>query len=369
VENPAIPALYIGVAKTAIDEMAVFLFAFLLAIFADLGVLNSSLHARGPRHMKIFAHKLEILFHTRRHYYTHSILEIHMNPSPVQRTTWILSGLVLLLIGALSYGGYRYYELRKHSLEMKAILEGRIAELEGNLGMVSEENRSLSEALYSEQQKNALFEEEIKELAGTVDVLDRLAKTDPELLQKYSKVYFLNEHYIPSNLRKIDQEFVYKQNEEEYIHSKVYADLKRLINDAREDGIELSVISAYRSFDEQAQLKGTYSVTYGNGANTFSADQGYSEHQLGTTVDFTTKALGTGFSAFEGSDAYTWLTENAYKYGFVLSYPKGNAYYVFEPWHWRYVGEELARKLNRDKKYFYDLDQREIDQYLIELFD
>ena len=108
---------------------------------------------------------------------------------------------------------------------------------------------------------------------------------------------------------------------------------------------------------------------YGSGANKFSADQGYSEHQLGTTVDFTTPDIGAGFSKFETTAAYTWLTDNAYKYGFALSYPKNNAYYQFEPWHWRFVGVELATKLHNDNMYFYDLNQRIIDTYLVYIFD
>ena len=110
-------------------------------------------------------------------------------------------------------------------------------------------------------------------------------------------------------------------------------------------------------------------MSYGSGANKFSADQGYSEHQLGTTIDFTTLKTRNNFSAFKSTDAYIWLTDNAYKYGFVLSYPETNGYYVFEPWHWRFVGVKLAKRLYDDKIYFYDLSQREIDEYLVSIFD
>jgi len=79
--------------------------------------------------------------------------------------------------------------------------------------------------------------------------------------------------------------------------------------------------------------------------------------------------VGANLTGFENTEAYTWLQENAYKYGFVLSYPKGNGYYVFEPWHWRFVGKDLAIKLHREDKNFYDLDQRQIDEYLVSIFD
>ncbi|MFA6274340.1 MAG: D-alanyl-D-alanine carboxypeptidase family protein, partial [Candidatus Paceibacterota bacterium] len=72
---------------------------------------------------------------------------------------------------------------------------------------------------------------------------------------------------------------------------------------------------------------------------------------------------------FDKTPEYTWLLENAYKYGFIISYPAGNTYYKFEPWHWRFVGINLATKLHNDNVYFYDTDQRIIDSYLVSLFD
>ncbi len=144
----------------------------------------------------------------------------------------------------------------------------------------------------------------------------------------------------------------------------------KLLESANTEGITIQVISAYRSFGTQAYLKSSYKVTYGIGtANKFSADQGYSEHQLGTTVDFTNPKTGANFVGFEKTDAYSWLQANAHKYGFILSYPKQNTFYSFEPWHWRFVGIELATKLHEENNYFYSLDQRVIDEYLINLFD
>jgi LAS superfamily LD-carboxypeptidase LdcB len=60
---------------------------------------------------------------------------------------------------------------------------------------------------------------------------------------------------------------------------------------------------------------------------------------------------------------------NAYRFGFVLSYPKGNAYYIYEPWHFRFVGVKLATYLHDRGLHFYDIDQKEIDQYLVSIFD
>ena len=86
-------------------------------------------------------------------------------------------------------------------------------------------------------------------------------------------------------------------------------------------------------------------------------------------VDFATPATGTGFAGFDKTPEYAWLLANAYKYGFEISYPQSNTYYEFEPWHWRFVGVALATTLHSRNEYFYDMDQREIDTYLADIFD
>ena len=63
------------------------------------------------------------------------------------------------------------------------------------------------------------------------------------------------------------------------------------------------------------------------------------------------------------------MLDNAYKHGFTLSYPEDNEFYVYEPWHWRFVGKDLARDLHREDRRFYDVEQRELDTYLISIFD
>ena len=289
---------------------------------------------------------------------------------------------VLLALVALGGGAFIYWQDKEHN-EAVAVLEGTIDtknkelalkesvinELSNQLEMTSEELEETEDQLSGEKERNDEMEDQVRELAGTVSDLDKLSKTDKELLQKYSKVYFLNEHYIPESLREIDDEWKYSEDSEHQLHSKVIPFFEEMMEDALDDGIELWVTSAFRSFDYQSQLKGSYTVIYGSGANAFSADQGFSEHQLGTTVDFTTRGLNGGLSGFQNTEAYKWLLDNAHKYGFTLSYPEGNTYYVFEPWHWRFVGEELAKDLNREDVHFYDWDQRKIDQYLLHIFD
>ena len=110
-------------------------------------------------------------------------------------------------------------------------------------------------------------------------------------------------------------------------------------------------------------------MLYGSGANQFSAEQGYSEHQLGTTVDLTTSEVGELSVKLDATPAYQWLTANAYRYGFILSYPKGNAFYQYEPWHWRFVGVTLATKIAVAGTHFYEMLQNDIDANLVNIFD
>jgi D-alanyl-D-alanine carboxypeptidase len=214
------------------------------------------------------------------------------------------------------------------------------------------------------------LDQKVGEISGTVSTLEKLTKTDPELLQKYSKVFFLNEHFSPDRVVDIPKKYLYNEQNPEVVHEKVWPYMQKMLDKAGAEGQKLYVQSAYRSHDEQRHLKAAYSVIYGAGtANQFSADQGYSEHQLGTAVDFITSGLGGQLEGFEGTTAYNWMQNNAHKYGFTLSYPQGNAYYIFEPWHWRFVGVSLATYLHDQGKNFYDLDQRTIDEYLVKIFD
>lgn len=236
------------------------------------------------------------------------------------------------------------------------------------LSLSEEERAELSDNLQRQQDKVDEIEDEYNRINDTVLDLVKLGNTDEELLQKYSKIYFLNENYVPSNIKNIDSDFLINGKPLQF-HADALPFLKEMLSDAQSDDLQLRIISAYRSFDYQTQLKQTYTMIYGSGANAFSADQGYSEHQLGTTLDFTTVAKGSELSAFSNTDEFAWLEKNAYKYGFVLSYPEDNSYYQYEPWHWRFVGTDLARYLRRHDMHFYSMDQRDINKYLLKIFD
>lgn len=303
----------------------------------------------------------------------------NMNTQNSFRKKIILDGkklnAVILIIIILLIGNQILIQLEnKKSQEVSKTQDQefskKIQDIETILLFTQTENTTLAEALEQARENSEDLESQFRRVNNNVQDLEKIATTDSELLQKYSKVYFLNEHYSPSDLEKIDSKFTYNKDRTYQVHEEIIDELEELLEDAESDGMSLLVISAFRSFSEQAQLKGAYTVTYGAGtANQFSADQGYSEHQLGTTVDFTTPTVGATFSGFANTAEYKWLQDNAHKYGFTLSYPKDNQFYQFEPWHWRFVGKKLARDLYNNNQFFYDLSQREINNYIIDLFD
>jgi len=282
--------------------------------------------------------------------------------------------IILLAIGYLGYNQYNFSQklvgIQNEVTVANTNFSQKISDIETILLAAQENNTTLADALNAAKEKAEALDRQFKKVNSNVADLEKITKTDPELLQKYSKVFFLNDNYAPSDLINIPTSYTFNKDKTYKIHDQVWPHLKDLMDDAKTDGMSLEVISAFRSFTDQAILKGAYTVNYGAGtANSFSADQGYSEHQLGTTVDFTNPTVADTFSGFSKSKEYQWLKDNAYKYGFVISYPENNSYYQFEPWHWRFVGYKLARDLHKEGKNFYDLTQREIDEYVVDLFD
>ncbi len=293
---------------------------------------------------------------------------IHLVPK-----SFIVSLVTFGLLIALSYLGYRGYKLvrTENTALQKEIstLNTSLESTKSQLSTLENSHADLKDTVAIQSKRAELLEEYLNQVTNTVANFEKLSKIDSELLKKYSKVYFLNENYSPVHLVDIPKEYTHNDGRTIEIHEKVAPFLEKLFKDAEADGLSLRALSSYRSFKTQTSLKAQNTVVYGTGANRFSADQGYSEHQLGTTLDFTTANTQGVLGKFEGTDEQKWLNDNAYKYGFILSYPKNNTHYIYEPWHWRFVGVDLATKLHRDNKNFYDMDQREIDEYLLTFFD
>lgn len=122
------------------------------------------------------------------------------------------------------------------------------------------------------------------------------------------------------------------------------AAFRAMADAARAEGISLRSVSAYRSYQVQDRVYSRY-LTQDTQASvdSYSARPGFSEHQTALALDINTASLQ---SHFETTPAYAWLTQHCAQYGFILRYPQGKESvtgYQFEPWHYRYVGVEIAQ--------------------------
>jgi D-alanyl-D-alanine carboxypeptidase len=131
--------------------------------------------------------------------------------------------------------------------------------------------------------------------------------------------------------------------------------LSRMVAAAAKEGIYLQAISAYRSYQYQHDLFNRYVKSHGRTeAERFSMRAGHSEHQTGQAFDLGKRGGGSALSqSFGRTPEGLWLAKNAPYYGFVLRYPEGKEHITgikYEPWHFRYVGSELAVKITNSGK-------------------
>ena len=135
-----------------------------------------------------------------------------------------------------------------------------------------------------------------------------------------------------------------------------------LVNAAAQDGCRIWAVSPYRSYDRQKSIYSSYVNAYGGrSADTYSARPGSSEHQTGLAVDVAKR--GYSYKTFNGTKECEWMQEHAHEYGFILRYGKGMDYitgYMYEPWHYRYVGVEVATYI-----YEHDLTFEEYYYYYV----
>ena len=135
-------------------------------------------------------------------------------------------------------------------------------------------------------------------------------------------------------------------------------------NDAKEEGLLLIVNSSYRDYEVQDAVWKEYAEVHGEEwADNKAARAGSSEHETGLALDIVTNNVV--MNEFENTDEFKWLQKNAYKYGFILRYPKNKENitgYEYESWHYRYVGEKVAKEIHDmditfDEYYAYYLDK------------
>ncbi len=181
---------------------------------------------------------------------------------------------------------------------------------------------------------------------------------EDEFLVLVNKYHQLDSDYAPK-LVKMESRYSMVNA---YMEETAYQKYKTMVDAAAKDGIKLYNVSAYRSYATQNTLYTNYKNRDGEKmADTYSARAGFSEHQTGLASDINTSSRS---AHFENSKEFKWLQENAHLYGFILRYPEGKEYitgYVYEPWHYRYVGVEVAQYI-----YEHSITYEEYYAYFVE---
>ena len=188
-----------------------------------------------------------------------------------------------------------------------------------------------------------------------IDVSNEEAMKVDVLVNKY---YKLDSKFEPSDLEVINSKY---SSGTKKLRKEAKEAFENMCSDALKEGYKMYAGSAYRTYDYQLGLYNRYVAKDGfSAAETYSARAGYSEHQLGLAVDI----LNHSWEYIsENNPEYTWLINNSYKYGFILRYPRGKEYitgYMFEDWHFRYLGIELAEKVKNSNLTYDEYVAREL---------
>ena len=171
-----------------------------------------------------------------------------------------------------------------------------------------------------------------------------------------NKHRYLSENFEPSDLVEVNLD--YASDSGIFLNRVAYNAFKDMSNDASNDGYGIIINSAYRSFQDQKDIMDLYFKYYGQEyVDKYIAKPGYSEHQTGLAIDVGSRTV----SLFANSKEYSWMLDNAYKYGFIQRYTKRDENltgFRYEAWHYRYVGKKIA-------KYCHDHNNMSLEEYYV----
>lgn len=161
-------------------------------------------------------------------------------------------------------------------------------------------------------------------------------------------IYAVHDQYAPPDLVPASDA---NYSSEFQIRALMAEDLNRIRNGILNAGIpEVALLAAYRSIADQADLFARREAEMGfEEAARGTARPGHSEHHLGTAIDLRPIGASDVDQSFGDTPTGQWLEEHSWEYGFILSYPRGKdevTCYKYEPWHFRYVGVDLARRIH-----------------------
>ena len=192
-------------------------------------------------------------------------------------------------------------------------------------------------------------DEDVTVLCVNLD-LDKPDYEDAKLVEKFSinmlvnKHRYLDEKYEPNDLMTIPSEYA---SEDDLKSSRIaFNAFKQMSDAASKEGYGIVINSAYRSYQDQIEIAEYYKKWYGQGyVDKYVAKPGFSEHQTGLAYDIGSRSV----NVFANSKEYEWMKNNAYKYGFIERFTKryeNVTGFRMEPWHYRYVGKDIAKYIH-----------------------
>ena len=211
--------------------------------------------------------------------------------------------------------------------------------------MINRLNRYLN---YSKENTNT----EVNRVVSIVNAnMDKEIYTDIKTVFQNDNLVIVNRFYKlesaakPNDLKNVSVQYAYDGH---MLKEEANAAYVKMAKAAKNNGITLIANVSYRSYEDQENTYNNFRARYGQSkADELAARAGHSEHQTGLALNITTR-LKEGETGFEDTEAYTWLLNNANKYGFILRYPEGKediTGFTFEPGHFRYVGIDIATQI------------------------
>ncbi|KMK77543.1 M15 family metallopeptidase [Alkalihalobacillus pseudalcaliphilus] len=170
---------------------------------------------------------------------------------------------------------------------------------------------------------------------------------DPSISRLVNKENHLESDYAPTDLVTLEVPTVLEDPEINQLREPAAKALTDMFTAALDNGLVLHARSGYRSYQTQDALFNRYVSQNGEeAANRFSARPGQSEHQTGLAIDITSESVNYLLKEEFGETAEgMWLADHAHTFGFILRFPEDKediTGYLYEPWHFRYLGQELA---------------------------
>lgn len=212
-------------------------------------------------------------------------------------------------------------------------------------------NKQVSGSSDDKTEKETELNNEYKKIVSLVN------KYKDGITKLVNKENALNSDYEPNDLVKVNVE---STKDNIYMSEIAAENLENMFKAAKEDGINLYIVSGYRSSSYQNNLYYRSLKRRGREyTEKYVAQANHSEHQTGLAADISSESIGYKLiSAFEHTEEGRWLDKNAYKYGFILRYKKDRVEdtgYGFEPWHFRYVGKDIAKYIYENNLILEDL--------------